>query len=219
MVNTNMKFNWEYATISIGLALCAHYRFILLNRVRDLQKGERCICDHLNIMKADLIVTCRYCNMNYVTISAFALYSKYGPIVLSYDIACQWKIYIRNCILYVNFSAHLQVELLVGGDLCFVILKYHFLGHKSDDHSKYSFNLICGVGQMDGKEVECNWWWHDATTASICETDSGSHHDTLEDHFQWLNFKKLMNMGECLYYYMPEMCYWYHRQVLLLSRS
>ena len=179
MVNTNMKFNWEYAAISIGLALCARYRFILSNGVRDLQKGERCICDHLNIMKVDLIVTCRYCNMDYIAISALALYSEYRPIVLSYDIACQWKIHICDCILYVNFPAHLWVELLVGGNLCFMIPKYHFWGHKGDDHRKYSFNLMCSVRQMDGKEVECNWWWYNATAASTCETGPGSHHDIL----------------------------------------
>ena len=41
IAHANTKFNRGYATIGVGLALCAQHGFILPNGVGDLQKGER----------------------------------------------------------------------------------------------------------------------------------------------------------------------------------
>lgn len=133
--------------------------------------------------------------MDYIVMSVLRLLRR-GPLTISYDIACQWSINLRRRLLDDRFPAHLRIELPEGNDLKFVIPKYHFWGHKSEDHSHYSLNFVKGSGRTDGEEVERNWWRHDATAASTREMGPGSRHDTLEDHFQFSNFIKLVTLGK-----------------------
>lgn len=127
--------------------------------------------------------------------SALASYGVFALIVLSYDIACQWMLHLFQRIATDGFPPHLRVDLPVGEELRFAIPKYHFWGHTGENHNQFSFNLIRGAGRTDGEEVERNWWRHDATSASTREMGPGSRHDTLEDHFQWSNFGKLVGLG------------------------
>ncbi|GJF00735.1 CxC2 domain-containing protein [Phanerochaete sordida] len=180
MAHANTKFNKGYATTGVGLVLCARHGFIQPNGVGDLQKGER------------------YCNMDYIALSALACYGPHGRLLYSYDIACQWALNLRRRVADDKFPSHLKLELPVGSELRFAIPKYHFWGHTGDDHNKYSLNLIPGVGRTDGEEVERNWWRHDATAASTREMGPGSRHDTLEDHFHWSNFTRLAGLGKLL---------------------
>lgn len=127
--------------------------------------------------------------------SALALLGHRPPTVLSYDIACQWEVHLRERVAAPSFPLHLQIELPRTSELRFVIPKYHFWGHTGENHSKYSLNLVKWVGWTDGEEVERNWWRHDGTAASTREMGPGSRHDTLEDHFQWSNFEKIIGLG------------------------
>ncbi|GJF01001.1 hypothetical protein PsYK624_173060 [Phanerochaete sordida] len=130
--------------------------------------------------------------------SALKCHGPHGDVMYSYDIACQWEINLRRRVADAKFPAHLKIELPVGRDLRFVIPKYHFWGHTGEDHNKYSLNLVPGVGRTDGEEVERNWWRHDATAASTREMGPGSRHDTLEDHFHWSNYTRLVGLGKLL---------------------
>lgn len=128
--------------------------------------------------------------------SALKIFGSRADTMLSYNIACQWEINIRRRVADDKFLDHLKIGLLVGRELRFVIPKYHFWGHTGKDHNKYSLNLVPGVGRANGEEIEQNWWRHDATAASTREMGPGSRHNTLEDHFQWSNFSKLVGLGE-----------------------
>ena len=134
--------------------------------------------------------------MDFITLSALALCGRLPPTVLSYDIVCQWAIHLRQRVGSSSFPSHLRIELPQSPELRFVIPKYNFWGHTGDNHSKYSLNLVKWVGRTDGEEVERNWWRHDGTSASTREMGPGSRHDTLEDHFQWSNFEKIIGLGE-----------------------
>lgn len=134
--------------------------------------------------------------MDYIAMSALRLYGERGPTVFSYDIACQWEVNLCKRISDAAFPSHLQIELPTNGDLRFVIPKYHFWGHKGENHNKYSLNFVKGSCHTDGEEVERNWWRHDATAASTREMGPGSRHDTLEDHFHFSNFNKFVSLGE-----------------------
>ncbi|KAF7792933.1 hypothetical protein EIP86_004036 [Pleurotus ostreatoroseus] len=142
--------------------------------VGDLQKGER------------------YCNMDYIVASTLSIIGPQGPLVLSYDIACQWAKYLRERLR--EFPDHLRISLPCG-EVRYAIPKYHYRAHKEVDHSQYSLNLMPGVGLSDGEEIERNWPRHDGTQASIREMGPGSRHDTLEDHFGWANWTKLVTLG------------------------
>ena len=111
------------------------------------------------LLCSDILLTkrLRHCNIDFISISALWLYNYRRPTVFLYDMSCQWKHYIHRCIQHDNFPAHLRIDLPTDGDLRFVIPKYHFWGHKSEDYSRYSLNLVHGIGHTDGEDVECNW--------------------------------------------------------------
>ena len=90
---------------------------------------------------------------------------------------------------------HLQINIPTG-ELRYVIPKYHFNAHKEKDHNRYSLNLVAGVGRTDGEEIERNWSRHDGTAGSTREMAPGSRHDTLEDHFGWANWQRLLRLRE-----------------------
>lgn len=53
------------------------------------------------------------------------------------------------------------------------------------------------MGRTDGEEIEQNWARHDGTAGSTREMGPGSRHDTLEDHFGWANWQKVVKIGIC----------------------
>lgn len=89
---------------------------------------------------------------------------------------------------------HIQI-VVPEGSLRYAIPKYHFAGHKSLGHAWLSLNYLLGVGRTDGEEIERNWARHDATSGSTREMGPGSRHDTLEDHFGWANWLRLLGLG------------------------
>ncbi|EKM54359.1 uncharacterized protein PHACADRAFT_97589, partial [Phanerochaete carnosa HHB-10118-sp] len=139
MAHANTEFNHGYIATSVSLMLCTRHSFVLLNGVGNLQKSER------------------YCNMSFIFIAALVLFGKCSPIVLFYDIACQWKCRIHKHLASAKFLAHLCIEFPKDNNLCFLIPKYHFWGHTGKNHSQYSFNLVSDVSHTDSKEIECNW--------------------------------------------------------------
>ena len=110
------------------------------------------------------------------------LYFSGLPLVVSYDIACQWRINLQSRIMHENFPLHLQIQILTG-EIRYAIPKYHFRAHKKLAHNQYSLNLMRGVARTDGEEVERNWSSIDDVAGSTREMGPGSREDTIEDHF------------------------------------
>lgn len=139
----------------------------------------------------------RYCNIDYIVASVVTLLWPLAllPLLLSYDIICQW---IKNLLERFGdpvFPAHLRTAVPTG-DVRYVIPKYHFNGHKEANHNRFSLNFKRGSGRTDGEEVERNWFRHNSTAASTREMGPGSRHDTLDDHFGWNNFLKNIKLGK-----------------------
>jgi hypothetical protein len=64
------------------------------NAVADLQKGEWCACLlFISCNRADFLS--RYCNMDYIFHKSLSNF-KIRDLVVSYDIACQWSIYLKT---------------------------------------------------------------------------------------------------------------------------
>lgn len=121
------------------------------------------------------------------------------PLLFSYDIVCQWFINIFSRLAGADFPSHLDVG-LPKGRIQWAIPKYHFNGHEEKDHNRFSLNLMPGVGRTDGEEIERTWGRHNATAASTREMGPGSRHDTLEDHFGWSNFRKVVGLSTSSYH-------------------
>ena len=119
------------------------------------------------------------------------------PLVLSYDIVCQWALKFLERLRGLPDQA--RVELPNGpGELRFAIPKYHFRAHKEEGHTQYSLNLMPGVGRVCGEQIEWTWPKHSETAGSTKEMGHGSRRDTLEDHFGYTNWCVLISLGECL---------------------
>lgn len=138
----------------------------------------------------------RYCNVDYIFGMVFPFIPPEVRKVISYDIMCQW---LRNLLDRIaRLPGHIRVELPQGDNLRYAIPKYHFNGHKEQDHNKFSLNFMKGVGRTDGEEVERGWSRFDGVASSTREMGPGSREETLEDHFSWNNEQKYITIGECL---------------------
>ncbi|KAI0691764.1 hypothetical protein BC835DRAFT_1256150, partial [Cytidiella melzeri] len=174
-VAANNKFTKGYSTSGVVLAIDARHGFVLPHGIGDLQKGER------------------YSNVDYVVASAWKLLPPTLQRVISYDIACQWATHFLSRVD--ALPPHLQFEIPENGDLRYAIPKFHFRAHKHDGHDQFSLNLMPGVGQVDGEEIERNWSRHNQVAYSTREMGPGSRHDTLEDHFGFANWQKFVDIA------------------------
>ncbi|KAG1722798.1 uncharacterized protein EDB91DRAFT_1240183 [Suillus paluster] len=93
-------------------------------------------------------------------------------INISYDIACQWS---KN--LWTHMSAFPQ--------------QYHL------DHDTKTITFL-GVGRTDGEALERGWANINPIATSTREMGPGSRRDTLNDHFNGWNWKKVCLMGKIL---------------------
>jgi Kyakuja-Dileera-Zisupton transposase len=128
--------------------------------------------------------------MDYVFLSA--VMSVGLNILLTYDIACQWKINFKLRMKEFPQSMQLQdgVEVDTG------IPKFHCPAHPEKCQVIHSLNIKPGVGRTDGEGIERNWSEINPIAPSTKEMGPGSYHDTLDDHFGHHNWRKYVNLGE-----------------------
>ncbi|KAJ7900554.1 hypothetical protein B0H14DRAFT_3423173 [Mycena olivaceomarginata] len=164
------------ASSGIGTVDCARHNMKHPNGVGDLQMGER------------------YLNMDYLFFMSLA-----GCILLqlfvSYDIACQWykNIWERMRI----FDPHAQLK---GGktSVGFLVPKFHLPAHIESCNLLFSFNLTPFVGRTDGEAPERGWADANRLVNSTSISGPGARRDTLEVHFQYWKWKKIMRLGTTL---------------------
>ncbi|KAI5988849.1 hypothetical protein F5J12DRAFT_786786 [Pisolithus orientalis] len=124
------------------------------------------------------------------TISPFQLLS----MVISYDIACQWKLNLAQRID--QLPKHLCLPLaIITSSFVFSIPKFHAPAHSASCAIPHSLNLLPGVGCTDGEGVKCNWSEINCVTNSTKEMTSSVRHDTINDHFSHHNFRKLVGLN------------------------
>ena len=80
--------------------------------------------------------------------------------------------------------------------ITYLIPKFHLLGHGLSCQTTFSFNLTPGVGRTDGAGIERTWSEMNPTATSTKEMGPGARHDTLDDHWGDLNWKRIINFGE-----------------------
>ncbi|KAG1872264.1 hypothetical protein F4604DRAFT_1881048 [Suillus subluteus] len=165
------------AATGTGTIDCARHNFKRPNSVGDLQKGER------------------YINMDYMFFSSMQSASALQVINISYDIACQWS---KN--LWTRMSAFPQQFHLDHNakTITFLVPKFHLPAHILSCQTTYSFNFIKGVGRTDGEAPERGWANINPVATSTHEMGPGSRRDTLDDHFNDWNWKKVCLMGKTL---------------------
>ncbi|KAJ6486562.1 hypothetical protein C8R47DRAFT_979565, partial [Mycena vitilis] len=165
------------ASSGIGAVDCARHNMKRPNAVADLQLGER------------------YLNMDYMffrSIKGSALMRFF----ISYDIACQWHLDIWNRMIKYQ-DATITID-GAGKFMTFLVPKFHLPAHIEACNLKYSFNLTRDVGQTDGEAPERGWANANPLARSTKEMGPGSRRDTLDDHFNDWNHKKIVALGYML---------------------
>ncbi|KAJ7168780.1 hypothetical protein C8R46DRAFT_1218172 [Mycena filopes] len=163
-------------TSGVGGCVCARHECVRPNGLGDLQKGER------------------YANMDYIVMSClvgFALMM----LTISYDIACQWKINLkeRNAKLPEAIQLNLdEVEVQCG------LPVWHASSHEEDCRDENSLGVLVGVGKSDGEGVERTWADLNPAAFHTKEMGLGNRADTLEDKIDSHNFLKNVSQGDAL---------------------
>ncbi|KAG1898331.1 uncharacterized protein F5891DRAFT_1129534 [Suillus fuscotomentosus] len=158
------------AATGAGTINCARHNFKQPCSVGDLQKGERCIMFTFYMQSSSDIVA----------------------LNISYDIACQWSKHIWTRMSTFLHQYHIKHH---EKSIVFLIPKFHLPAHIAKCQTSFSFNLIKSVGRMDGEAPERGWADINPIATSTCEMGPGSRCDTLDDHFNDWNWKKICAMG------------------------
>ncbi|KAJ7858216.1 hypothetical protein B0H14DRAFT_3447339 [Mycena olivaceomarginata] len=162
------------ALSGIGAVDCARHNMKRPLSVGDLQLGER------------------YMNMDYMFFRSMAG-TDLIRFFISYDIACQWSLHIWECMIkYQDETLTLNGR---GRFFTFLVPKFHLPAHIEACNLMYSFNLTPYVGQMDGEAPERGWVNANPLARSTKEMGPGFRRDTLDDHFNDWNHKKIIALG------------------------
>ncbi|KAG6847818.1 hypothetical protein H0H93_005714 [Arthromyces matolae] len=172
-INNPDKQTRGLSASGVGTVNCTRHDFKRPNGVGDLQFGER------------------YTNMDYMFFSSLRD-SKIQVLVVSYDIVCQWHINLRDRMLSYPHELHLSRSIQY---MSFLIPKFHLPAHIESCNLSFSFNLIPGVGRTDGEAPEQGWANINPISQSTKEMGPGARRDTIDDHFNDLNWKKKTQFG------------------------
>lgn len=135
-----------------------------------------------------------FVNTDYAVASFFRHIDDTVTRVVSYDIACQWsKKFLERL---AELPSHLESnpEAL---DIKYVVPKLHIQSHILSCQEEFSLNFLAGSGMTDGEGVERPWASVGPIATSTREMGPGSRHDTLDDHWGYWNWRKLVGLGEC----------------------
>ena len=124
--------------------------------------------------------------MDYIFVSAM-LHFLVQRKLISYDIACQWSIHLRERIA--AFPSHLQIE-LPEGEIAYGIPKLHYASHRHFGHSRFSLNFIVGAMRTDGEGIERRWWFIQPIAAATMGMGPGRRQNVLEDQWGYSNWRK-----------------------------
>jgi hypothetical protein len=126
--------------------------------------------------------------MDYMVLSALAAVNV-PRIVISYDIGCQWSKNLRERISKYNDDL---LELPEDTHLEIGIPSWHVNGHGSYCRNNYSLNYLPGVGRTCGEDVEISWSQTNSLAPSTREMGSGARQETLNDHWDGWNLRKII---------------------------
>ncbi|KAF7322737.1 hypothetical protein HMN09_00052600 [Mycena chlorophos] len=174
--HANTKFSRGYSVTGVAMCICARHEFVLPNGVGDLQRGER------------------YANIDYIFASAMRHISKLLPLVISYDIACQWSKSLRARLLLLPPLVRLQLAAAVAGFITFVIPKMHIKGHILLCQLLFSLYLALGAAQTDGEGIERLWSLSGRLSSSTKSSGPGSRSDQLDDYWGFWNWRKKLGL-------------------------
>jgi hypothetical protein len=130
--------------------------------------------------------------MDYLFFSSMRSSQDIHVLNISYNIACQWNKNLWSRMSTFPHQYHIDHDHKV---VTFFVPKFHLPAHVASCQTKFSFNFIKGVGRTDGEAPERGWADINPIATSTRAMGPGSRRDTLDDHFNNWNWKKVCTMG------------------------
>ncbi|KAG1901598.1 uncharacterized protein F5891DRAFT_1128045 [Suillus fuscotomentosus] len=137
----------------------------------------------------------QYINMDYLFFLSMQSSHDIHILNISYDIACQWNKNLWSRMSAFPHEYHIDRDNKL---ITFLVPKFHLPAHIASCQTRFSFNFIKSVGQTDGEAPERRWADINPITTSTREMGPGSTQDTIDDHFNDWNWKKVCAMGTIL---------------------
>jgi len=109
-------------------------------------------------------------------------------IVITYDIACQWSKNLHKRMA--DFPEEMRIKSETKIDVA--IPSWHINGHGQACRQNYNLLYMKGAAKTCGEEVEINWSHTNPLASSIREMGPAAHHDTLNDHWNRWNFRRIV---------------------------
>ncbi|KAJ7060165.1 hypothetical protein C8F01DRAFT_1058798 [Mycena amicta] len=159
----------------VGGCVCARHGTVRPQGLGDLQKGER------------------YANMDYVLMSALRD-ARVKRLVLSYNIACQWKIYLAERARRITAATDIPTN-LDDFEIDFGLPVWHAIVHEASCQADNSLSFLRGVGRTDGEGIERTWAIVNPVLFATKEMGEGNRHDTIEDKIDHINFEQNIQQG------------------------
>jgi hypothetical protein len=113
------------------------------------------------------------------------------PVLLIYDIGCEWWI---NFLRRVEACPHLSWD--QGRKLTVAVGKWHLAAHVKECFCKFSLNFILGAGHLDGEIMETVWSKLNGPGRTARAMSLARRLEFLNHHIRDMNFKKMVSMGE-----------------------
>ncbi|KAJ6525816.1 hypothetical protein DFH09DRAFT_1046335 [Mycena vulgaris] len=152
----------------VGGCVCARHECMRPNGLGDLQKGER------------------YANMDFIVMSALAGFTLM-LLTLSYDIACQWKLNLRDRMVKLPTDLRLDLDAV---KLQCALPVWHAASHNEACANANSLSFKEGVGKSDGEGVERTWSVLNPAAYATKDAGRGQRADGLEAKIDNHNYLK-----------------------------
>ncbi|KAJ7048169.1 hypothetical protein C8F01DRAFT_1214206 [Mycena amicta] len=137
-----------------------------------------------------------YANMDYILLSALR-FANVKRLVLSYDIACQWKLHLlerADALAEANkLPTHLEIF-----NIAFALPVWHAVAHEPTCQVENSLSYLKGVGRTDGEGIERTWAVLNPVSYATKEMGEGNRHDSIDDKIDHINFEKNIRQGKML---------------------
>ena len=129
----------------------------------------------------------RYCNVDFIVLAALVGVTLLR-IVLTYNIACQWSKNFRKRME--EFPPDMQIPDATKCDVA--VPGWHINGHGESCRNNFNLSYMEGAARTVGEDVETIWAGTNPLAPSIREMGPAARHDTLNDHWNGWNFRKVV---------------------------
>jgi hypothetical protein len=176
----------------IGAAACPRHGCFVPHSVVDFHKGERCVLGlRLNIYCLTKFGLSRQMNIDFCLSEAMK-YNMDGikQTLLSYDLMCQfWKNLGRR------FEGNPHLTFPQAVEVLRAIGLFHVHGHEHRCYARFAPTFIPGAGMVDGEILETLWAALNKIADSTRSQSTAHRRETLDDHMNDSNWKKLVSLG------------------------